>query len=332
VTQRHEFPTPPGRLFLQNVIAVIWDFDKTLISGYMQEPLFEEYGIEAKGFWDEVNSLAIRHRRNGLHNVSTDTMYLNHMLTYVASGKLPGLNNQRLRELGARIKFYEGLPEFFATLRQHVAQTEDYKRHEILLEHYIVSTGLYEMIMGSAISEFVDGVWGCEFVELVPPPGYIKDKHEFTTEQLENRLISQVGYVIDNTSKTRAIFEINKGSNKLGIDVNDAIRPEERRVPFQNMIYIADGPSDVPVFSILNQYGGQTYAVFQRGNEKELAQVDELRRQARIIAFGEADYRPGSQTAMWITRAVDKVAARIVQTRERVLSEELGHAPRHITE
>jgi hypothetical protein len=318
--------TSPSRLFLQNVIAVIWDFDKTLIPGYMQAPLFRHYGVDAKQFWDETNALPELNRRNGLHNVSTDSIYLNHILTYVQAGPFAGLNNALLRQLGAELEFYAGLPEFFPLLKQHVTKTEANRHHDITLEHYVVSTGLYEMIQGSNIAPYLDGVWGCEFVEQVPQPGFLQTG--FTTTQPPT--LSQLGYVIDNTSKTRAVFEINKGSNKLKIGVNDSIPPHDRRIPFQNMIYIADGPSDVPVFSLMNQYGGHTYAVYQPGNDREFDQVDELNRQNRVEAFGPADYTADSQTAMWLMRAVDRIAKRIVDTRERALTDQLGQAPRHL--
>jgi hypothetical protein len=262
--------------------------------------------------------------------VSTDSIYLNHILTYVQAGVFAGLNNAMLRELGAEIELYPGLPEFLDEIKQHIVGDVAFRAHAIEVEHYVVSTGLYEMIMGSRIAPYVDSVWGCEFVEVVPQPGY--RRHVYSLRDVQpDRVISQLGYVIDNTSKARAIFEINKGSNKIqNIDVNDSIPPHERRIPFHNMIYIADGPSDVPVFSILNQYGGHTYAVYKPGDKPEFEQVTSLNRQNRVEAFGPADYSRGSQTAMWITQAAERVARRIVETRERALNEQLGRAPRHL--
>ena len=125
------------------------------------------------------------------------------------------------------------------------------------VEHYIVSTGLRQMVMGSKIANLVDGVWGCEFVDDVAEPGYLGKAPKLFGST--DATIRGIGYAIDNTTKTRALFEINKGTNKhADIDVNASLSPEDRRVPFQNMIYIADGPSDVPAFSIVNQYGGRT--------------------------------------------------------------------------
>lgn len=101
-------------------------------------------------------------------------------------------------------------------------------------------------------------------------------------------------------------------------------------MPFHNMIYIADGPSDIPVFSILNRSGGRTYAVYKKGSPREFAQVKRLQEQGRVQSFGEADYTPGSQTAMWISIVVEEIAERIVGDQERALGERVGIPPTHI--
>ena len=321
-------------LFRQTIIAVIWDFDKTLIPGYMQTPLFRHYGVDEDKFWREVQGLPDFFRKHGLELISKDTLYLNHILTYVRSGKFAGLDNKLLRRLGAALEFYPGLPEFFKTVKDHVAQNPAYGQAEISVEHYIVSVGLRQMILGSRIADSVDGVWGCEFVETIAPPDYLEPKGQqvlFRTEATASA-VAELGYVIDNTTKTRAIFEINKGTNKEPkIDVNAKIKAEDRRIPIDNMIYVADGPSDIPVFSIIKQYGGQAYAVYGEGAEKEFEQVRTLQAQYRIDAFGPADYREKSHTAMLILGAVDHVARRIVEHRQRMVGERVGSPPRHIS-
>lgn len=250
-------------LFAQNVIAVIWDFDKTLTPQYMQAPLFKKFDVDEKTFWNEANGLASLYKNNGMYNVSADTLYLNHILTYVEEGIFQGLNNQMLFDLGSEITFFPGLPEFFKTLEDSVRSVPRFATHEIFVEHYIVSTGIRQMIMGSKIAQFVKSVWGCEFVEVVGRPGYL-DTNTPLFDDAEPTIIRNIGYAIDNTTKTRALFEINKGTNKRPeIQVNATIAHQDRRVPFENMIYIADGPSDVPAFSIVNQYGGKTFAVYK---------------------------------------------------------------------
>jgi hypothetical protein len=317
------------QLFLQNIIACIWDFDKTLSPGYMQAPIFDMYQVDPQKFWKEVEQLPDFYKKNELDLVSTDTLYLNHMLTYTRAGVFKDLTNARLRELGGQIALYRGLPEFFVEIKQLVATHAEYRQHDIRVEHYIVSTGLRQMILGSKIAPYVDGVWGCEFVESAPPPGYLEDVQKTISQ--EPKIISQIAYALDNTTKTRAVFEINKGSNKIpDIDVNAMIPDADRRVPFQNMIYIADGPSDIPVFSLINRYGGRTFAVYQPESSKEFAQVNRLQKQNRVQSFGEANYSPSSQTAMWITNAVSEISTQIVKNRERALGEKIGKPPKHL--
>lgn len=319
-------------VFTQNVITVIWDFDKTLIPGNMQKPLFEHYEVDEPKFWDEANGLAEFYASQGHELISVDTMYLNHVLTYVEADRFKGLDNALLRKLGEKLVFYPGMPTFMADLRGIVDGDEEFRRHEITLEHYIISTGFRQTILGSAVAKHVEGVWGCEFIETVAPPDYLDDPPPVA----DNPVVTAVGYSIDNTTKTRAIFEINKGVNKFPeeIDVNATIAHEDRRVPFENMIYIADGPSDVPVFSILNQYGGRTLAVYNPQPEKfaEFKQVASLAAQSRVQAIGPADYNNGSHTTNWLRLWVTEIAEAIVARHERRLRESVSRAPRHLPE
>ena len=191
-----------------------------------------------------------------------------------------------------------------------------------------MSTGLRQMILGSAVAEHVKNIWACEFVEAEPPPGFLSGASALP----ETGEIRQVGYVLDNTTKTRAIFEINKGSNVFpAININSFIAPENRRVSFQNIIYVADGPSDVPVFSVVKSQGGRTYAVYPPGAEGDFAQANGLLRDGRVLAFGEANFQTGSSTAIWLGQAVDEIAGRITGDRNSVLEATVGKPPGHIT-
>src|SRR5439155_6247860 len=97
-------------LFVGNTIAILWDFDQTLIPGYQQEPLFQEYGVDPDSFWQETSGLADYYKDVADLQVSEGTAYLNHMLTYTREGIFSGLNNAKLRELGSQLDFYPGLP------------------------------------------------------------------------------------------------------------------------------------------------------------------------------------------------------------------------------
>jgi hypothetical protein len=255
------------------------------------------------------------------------------MLSYARHGVFKGLTNQKLREFGQMLEFYPGMPDFMQKMSDRLKQ-EPFSRHDLRVEHYIVSTGLRQIIMGSAVAPFVEDVWGCEFAESLPAPGFRADTPEDQLafgESEQGGAIDHIVYAIDNTTKTRAVFEINKGANKIDeINVNSNVPLEERRVPFSNMVYVADGPSDIPVFSVVKQYGGRVFAVYGKGSEEQFAQVCELQQQGRVEAFGEADYRDGTQSSMWILKAVDDIAMRIVRDREQNLDRRVGKPPRHV--
>jgi hypothetical protein len=312
-------------LFLQDTIAVIWDFDETLISGHMQTPLFRRFGIDEEQFWTEVGAMEEFHRENGVELVS-ETLYLNHLLTYWRHGHVPELTRELLRELGSRLEFYPGVPDIFRSLKELV-RSDRFTRHNIELEHYVISSGLRQMILGSAVANYLEDVWACEFVEEVPLPGYC----ETTTRSDMAERFFDIGYTIDNTSKTRAVFEINKGTNKVaGIEVNAAIDHEQRRVPFQNMIYVADGPSDVPVFSVVKHYGGHTFAVYEPGSRKAFLRAKSLLDQGRVDDCGEADYTTGKHAEMWLMATAEQIAGRIATSRDDAVTSTVGLPPRHM--
>lgn len=171
-------------------------------------------------------------------------------------------------------------------------------------------------------------MWACEFIENPLRPGFL-DQREFSIEASAE--IAQIGMVIDNTTKTRAIFEINKGTNKNpAIDVNSKIAGEDRRIPLQNMIYIADGPSDVPSFSVVKSGGGRAYAVYNPSKPEEFAQNDRLRRSGRIDHYGPADYSPNSSTSQWLRMQIHDICDRIVTDREATVASKASKPPRHL--
>ncbi len=315
-------PTP---LYTQTVIAFIWDFDRTLIPGNQQEPIFEAYGVDEATFWEEVDGLAAYHRKRGTV-ISRDAAYLLHILTYVERGIFKGLTNDRLRELGSRITPNPGIPEFFDATREVVASEPRFRAEGITVEHYVVSTGMLPMIEGSSIAPKIDGVWANTFIERSAPPGYL----EHLDVEDERGPITHIGLMIDNTAKTRAVFEINKGVNRNpSIDVNARMGEEQRRVPISHMIYIADGPSDVPVFSVLNQRGGKTLGVYTLEPRNNFRQVKDLQEQGRIQGMAEADFRPGKAAYLWLMDSLTQIADEIVEARVRAFAD-IPNPPGHV--
>lgn len=312
-----------------HVVAVLWDFDKTLINGYMQEPLFRRFGVDPVSFWDEVNALADFHRTEANQSCyATESLYLNHILTYVRHGIFPNLSNETLRELGKAQNFALGMPEFFPHLDSAIAHLPAVRDKHVAVEHYVLTTGLRQIVLGSAVAPFLRHVWGCEFLDCEAPPGFLKDG----AKRPASGPIADIAFAIDHTSKTRAVFEINKGVREgLGVDVNASIPPALRRVPFENMIYIGDGPSDIPVFSIIKERGGKTLGVYAPGSARDYEQAELLLAQERVHAIGPADYRSGQPSSEWIVEAVMANLARLSDAPARAPHEiRHGAVPKHI--
>lgn len=301
---------------MANIIAVIWDCDKTLINGYMQDPIFEEYNIDAKKFWGEVNRKIAEYEKREVR-VNKDTYYLNHFIKCAHDGRISGLNNQKLREYGQQQKFYNGIPEIFQKTKDLFKDDKTYAEYGIQVEHYVVSTGFAETIRGSKLEPLVDGIWGCEVLD--------------GPDLNNNMVISEVIYTVDNTSKTKALFEINKGIGKIdGIEVNSNIPEENRRVHFKNMIYIADGPSDIPAFSVVKQNGGATFAIYPKGDIEAMKQVEQMREDGRVDMYAEADYSEGTTAYLWITNRIQKIADRIRDTEKAKIMKSASAVPRHL--
>ena len=297
---------------MANIIAVIWDCDKTLIDGYMQDPIFKEFNMDGHKFWKEMDEIVAELEKSG-KRINKDTYYLNHFIHCAQDGTFPGLDNQMLRDFGKMQKFYPGVPEIFEKTKM-ICDDQSYSEYGIKVEHYIVSTGFAEVIRGSVLAEHMEDIWGCELIEREDCNG--------------NKVIGEAVYTIDNTTKTRAIFEINKGK---GIDVNAKIPKELRRVQFENMIYIADGPSDIPAFSLVKQNGGSTFAIYPKGDMKAMQQVENMRQNGRVDMYAEADYSEETTAFMWISNAIKEKADKIRDREKNKILNSVSCVPKHLT-
>lgn len=300
---------------MANIIAVVWDFDKTLITGYMQDPMFKKFNVDGNLFWEEVNALPKKYWDEQKVKVNKDTIYLNHILKYVREGKFPKLNNEMLKEFGKNLTFYPGVVDILKKTKELLSKNPAYSELDIKVEHYVVSTGLVKIILGSQIMPHITHAWGCELLESQDSDG--------------DFVVSELGYTIDNTSKTRALFEINKGSQQNEIDVNSNVPENLRRVHFKNMIYIADGPSDVPAFSLVKKNGGATFAIYPKNDNAAFRQVEQLRKDGRIDMYAEANYSEGTTANLWITNKIKDLADNI-RNAEKAKFAGVSTAPKHL--
>lgn len=286
----------------QTTIGIIYDYDQTLSPNYMQdEVLFPHFGINPTQFWKRSRELVDNEGYDG------ELAYLKCLLDYLGMDRP---TNAELRRLGANLKFYKGLPEMFEEL--HGVLTDQHRMMGIKIEHYIVSSGMKALLDGSALAPLVKRLFGCEF-------GEDKDGR-----------ITFPKRVISHTTKTQYIFRINKGMLEPTDDVNDHMAPELRPIPFQNMIYVGDGPTDVPCFTLMKKYGGHALAVYNpdeqnRSSFRKCYQLSALADRVKHIA--PADYRAGSHLRLLLEEMVAEIADTIVRRTRQEIEDGTVSAP-----
>ncbi len=293
---------------VQNVIAIVYDCDITLSPHYMQRPLFQAAGIEDRAFWAEKDELVRRHAASG-KLVQPDTAYLFLLLEYMKPGRpLEHVTEQALREAGNKLEFYPGIPEFFPNINNAVVANPQFVRYGVTVEHYVVSSGLAEMLRGSELALHLKAIEACEFF------------YDAAGKPIG------IANAITHTQKSEALFKINKGAyHDPKIDVNAQMPESSRRVPFSNMIYIGDGPSDVPCMSVVKKAGGYTIGVFDPHPENPRLAMDPpqnamaLHKAGRTDFIFSADYRESSDLFTVVSSLVKAMAGKIVDGAERAL-------------
>jgi hypothetical protein len=291
---------------LHNTIALVYDYDQTLSPYYMQDDvIFPAFGINAAKFWERCGALV------QVEGYDNELAYMKCLLDYLAMDRP---SNQQLKQLGAKMRLYKGLPEMFEEFRLDLLE-EHHSAAGIHIEHFVVSSGLKALIEGSPLRPYLREVFGCEYAE-----------------DSEGK-ITFPKRVISHTQKTQYLFRINKGLLDMSQDVNDHMPDETRPVPFPNMIYIGDGPTDVPCFAIMRKNGGQSIAVYNpddpsRASFKKCYSLSAHADRVRHIA--PSDYRRGSHLRLLLEEIVREIADRILSGRESAGLSGLARAPKHL--
>ncbi|MDB4506978.1 haloacid dehalogenase-like hydrolase [Akkermansiaceae bacterium] len=275
----------------QNTIALVYDYDQTLSPAYMQDDvLFPKFGINPEQFWNKCNVLVKEHSWDG------ELAYMKCLLDYLG---MDNVSNADLIELGKGLSYFPGVDTVFDEIRDNCIRP-DHEAAGIKVEHYIVSSGLQALLDGCSLKGKVKAIFGCEFGED------------------ENGRISFPKRTISHTTKTQYLFRINKGMLDPQDDVNDHMPPEARPIPFQNMIYVGDGPTDVPCFTVMKKAGGHAVAVYnpKDSSGRSFRKCYQLCTHAdRVKHIAPADYRKGSHLRLLLEEMVKEVADRILEDR-----------------
>ncbi len=263
------------------IIGLIYDFDGTLSPGNMQEFGFiQAIGQTPEEFWSKSNGLAIG------QDASDILAYMKLMVDEAKKNHIK-LTRENFKKYGADIKLYEGVRDWFEHINQYG------REHGVIIEHYINSSGLTEIIDGSPIAGAFKHVFAGSFL--------YNEKGE----------AEWPGIAVDFTAKTQYLFKIQKGifSSRDATKVNESLADESKRIPFTNMIYFGDGETDVPSMKLVNMFGGNAIAVFDPSRPKKKEAARKLLRQGRVNFITPASYTKDSRTYRLVCAIIDKIKA-----------------------
>lgn len=262
------------------VVAICYDFDKTLSPKDMQEyALFDKMGTTASEFWARSNEYSQK------HSMDMILSYMKLIVDWSSISKENALTRQDFFEMGPKVELFDGVEEWFENINNVAIEMG------IILEHYIISAGQKEIIEGTSIAKYFKAIYASCFV-------YDQDDRPVWPNR-----------VVNSTQKTQYLYRINKNC----LDMTDehcvhAHMPHElRRVPFGNIIYIGDSFSDIPAMSIVAERGGHSIGVYN-DSITDTHLVKELLQQKRINFFAPADYTKASELYLLVSNILHKIS------------------------
>lgn len=264
-------------------VAFIYDFDGTLVPGNMQEHSFIPSVRHSKGrFWQEVKKLA---HVNDMDEISAYMLYMCITANHERDGLRRPLSRKVLKQAGAKLPLFDGVFTWFGRINRYA------RKNHIKVEHYVISSGLKEMISGCKIGRRFKRIFASSFY-------YEKG----------GDVAAWPANVVNYTTKTQYLFRINKGCHSMSDNkqINHFMEQADRPVPFENMVYFGDGDTDVPCLKVVTQNGGNGVVVYKPKTKGAKEKASKLISEKRARFMATADYRRG--------RELEKIAFAIIET------------------
>lgn len=264
-------------------IAIAYDFDGTLSPGNMQEyNFFPELKISHRKFWSEVKD------RAKAHNADEILVYMTLMLEKAMYSGIVKVSQDSFFKYGQTIQLYKGLDTWFNRINKYAIIKG------LNPEHYIISSGIREMIIGTPISHNFTRIFASSF---------IYDQHD---------VARWPGMAINYTTKTQFLFRISKGALDVWDHkaVNKYYLPDELEVPFENMIYIGDGETDIPCMKVVKIKGGHSIAIYKPRSKIGKAIANSLIENKRVDVALPAIYSENSSLEIYTKDVIDKISIR----------------------
>ena len=276
---------------VQTTIAIIADCDDTLAPDTTGQ-LLQLCGIDSRDFFEKKSNPMVK------EGWDPSLAYMHSMAMLAAEGQpLSVLTKERIVELGQKLDFFKGVPDCFTAVKSEIEDDDAFRAAGIRVEPYVVSGGIGDLLRASVLNGVMHYIWACDFA------------------YDERGVIAYPKNVVSFTEKTKFLFMINKGT--IGPQfkgqvyaVNAPMKDEERPVPFENMVYLGDGPSDIPCMSLLQSTGG--YVIGVEG-EESVEKAYALAYGRRAYQTVEPDFTVGGRSYRILLQAVRNIAERIAQ-------------------
>jgi len=263
------------------IVALIYDFDGTLSPGNMQEYSFiPAINKDKDAFWMESARLS---QENDADSILT-YMWL---MLQKANAEGLSLKRESFRSFGEKVKLFSGVKEWFGLINSYA------REKGIIIEHYINSSGLTEMIEGTPIAGEFTKIYACSYLYDIDGKAYWP------------------AVAVNYTTKTQFLFKINKGVRSISDNelINEHIPEDERRIPFKHMIYFGDGQTDIPCMKLVKDKGGHSIAVYKPRDAQKLMGAQKLTHDGRVNFICPADYSAGKDIHSVVSAILDKIKA-----------------------